>query len=135
MFEARYRSAVVEPARWLLPVMRYIELNPVRAQLADDPGEFRWSSHRHHVGRAVDPLITDHPVYWALGNTPFERQAAYLALFDHPPPVAEVADIRRVTQGGWLLGSVRGLAGAVSTRPVAPRKPGRPRRRPFSAPN
>lgn len=134
MFEARYRSAVVEPERYLLPVMRYIELNPVRAHLAPGPGEFRWSSYRHHVGRAVDPLITDHPAYWALGNTPFERQASYRALFDQPAPAAELADIRRCTQGGWALGPVTAFPPASSTRPVTPRKPGRPRRQQNSVP-
>jgi putative transposase len=79
------------------------------------------------VGRAVDPLISDHPVYWALGNTPFERQAAYRHLFEHEPSDDELATIRRSTHGGWLLGAADAVARATpSRRPVA-RKAGRPR--------
>jgi len=134
LFEARYRSAVVEPEGHLLAVMRYVELNPVRAGLVVEPADFRWSSHRHHVGRAVDQWITGHPIYWALGNTPFERQAAYLELFAHPPASAELAAIRRSAQGGWLLGSADAIAHASPARPSAPRRPGRPRSKAGSVP-
>lgn len=128
LFEGRYRSAVIEPERYLLPCMRYIELNPVRASLVQEPAEFAWSSHRHHVGLEVDSLITDHAVYWALGNTPFERQAAYLGLFEHGAPEPEVTAIRRATHGGWLLGSIDATARARPNRRPLARKAGRPRK-------
>ncbi len=134
MFEPRYRSAVIEADRYLLPVMRYIEQNPVRMGLVGVPAEFRWSSHRHHIGQSVDPLITDHPAYWALGNTPFERQAVFLALFDQPQAPSQLSDIRRSAHGGWLLGAPDGVALGSATRPTAPRRPGRPRRRGNSVP-
>jgi putative transposase len=128
LFEGRYRSTVVDADRYLLACMRYVELNPVRAALAARPAEFQWSSHRHHVGTSVDPLITDHPVYWALGNTPFERQAAYVRLFDHGPAEEELARIRQSTHGGWLLGAPPTAAqSAPGRRPIALR-PGRPRK-------
>ena len=127
LFEGRYRSTVVEADRYLLACMRYVELNPVRAGLAAQPGEFQWSSHRHHIGIAVDPLITDHPVYWALGNTPFERQAAYLHLFEQNSSEAELATIRRSANGGWLLGSADAAARLAPARRQLARRPGRPR--------
>jgi putative transposase len=128
LFEGRYRATVVDADRYLLACMRYVELNPVRASLVVRPAEFQWSSHRHHVGASVDALITDHPVYWALGNTPFERQAAYVRLFDHGPAEEELSRIRQSTHGGWLLGSPSSLDPPTSTgrRPTALR-PGRPR--------
>ena len=129
LFEGRYRSTVVEADRYLLACMRYIEMNPVRAGLVQEPDEFRWSSHAHHAGQSVDPLINDHPVYWALGNTPFERQATYRLLFDHSASDDELTAIRRSTHGGWLLGTAESVARqSPSRRPVA-RKAGRPRRR------
>lgn len=130
LFEGRYRATVVDAERYLLPCMRHVELNPVWAGLGEQPRDYRWSSHRHHVGRATDALVTDHPVYWALGNTPFERQAAYMELFDHPPPREETERIRRCTHGGWLLGG-EGLGmqvDRIAGRPTAPRRPGRPRK-------
>jgi len=127
LFEGRYRSAVVDAEIYLLACMRYIELNPVRAGLVNGPAEFRWSSYAHHVGRAVDPMINDHPVYWALGNTPFERQAAYRRLFEHVPPKDELAMIRRATHGGWLLGTADTAARLTASRRLVARKAGRPR--------
>jgi putative transposase len=127
LFEGRYRSTVVDADRYLLACMRYIELNPVRAALVSDPAEFRWSSHRHHTGRAVDALITDHPVYWGLGNTPFERQAAYLQLFEQGSPEAELDAIRRSTHGGWLLGASETVAPLQPGRRLQARRAGRPR--------
>lgn len=128
LFEGRYRSTVVEADRYLLACMRYIELNPVRAALTDRPAEFRWSSHRHHVGTGVDPMITDHPVYWALGNTPFERQAAYVRLFDHGSSGEELTAIRQSTHGGWFLGSAAAVAHSAGSRRPNALSPGRPRR-------
>jgi len=127
LFEGRYRSTVIEAERYLLACMRYVELNPVRAALVGQPADFRWSSHRYHVGRAVDPLITDHPVYWALGNTPFERQAAYLQLFEQGSPEPELAAIRRSTHGGWLLGSADAVVNVHPGRRTSACKAGRPR--------
>jgi putative transposase len=126
LFEGRYRSTVVDADRYLLAVMRYIELNPVRAGLVHSAAAFRWSSHAHHVGLGVDPLITDHAVYWALGNTPFERQATYLGLFEQGSGEPELELIRRSTHGGWLLGP----ADAVLRTPRRPRplRAGRPRK-------
>lgn len=82
LWEGRFRSSLVEADRYLLACHRYIELNPVRAGRVDDPRAWPWSSHRHHVGLSVDPLVRPHPLLYSLGNTPFERESAYQRLFD-----------------------------------------------------
>lgn len=128
LFEGRYRSTVVDADHYLLACMRYIELNPVRAGMAAQPADFAWSSHRHHVGLTVDALITDHPVYWALGNTPFERQAAYVRLFEHGSTEAELALIRRSTHGGWLIGSAAAASRLCTPRRALAGRAGRPKR-------
>jgi putative transposase len=132
LFEGRYRSSVVDADRYLLACMRYVELNPVRAKLCERPADFRWSSHRHHVGLAVDPLVTDHQIYWGLGNTPFERQAAYLGLFERGPGSEELDRIRKSAHGGWLLASPEVAAQIERTvvRPTTERRAGRPRKGP-----
>ncbi len=130
LWEGRYRSTVVETDRYLLACMRYIDLNPVRGGLVSDPAIFRWSSHAHHIGQRADPLITEHAGYWALGNTPFERQVAYRRLFEDDQDPEEVAAIRYATHHGWALGQdafVKNMA-ANAGRRTLPAKAGRPRK-------
>jgi len=77
----RMRSPRVQDGRHQLTVMRYGDLNPVRAGLARTPGSWRWSSFRHYAFGERDDLITDAPEYLALGRTAPERRRAYLHLF------------------------------------------------------
>ncbi|MFN7857266.1 MAG: transposase, partial [Acidovorax sp.] len=80
LWEGRYRCTVLQPDRYLLPCMVYLDLNPVRAGLAEQASGYAWSSHAHWLGLRQDRLLTPHALYWALGNTPFAREAAYAAL-------------------------------------------------------
>lgn len=80
LWEGRYRSSIVDAERYVLTCQRYIDLNPVRAQLVSEPALFRWSSFRHNVLGDGDPLVTPHPAYLALGATSGERRDAYAAL-------------------------------------------------------
>jgi putative transposase len=111
LWEGRFRSTVIEADRYLFACMRYIELNPVRAGLCADPSEYRWSSYRHHVGLGVDPMISDHALFWRLGNTPFERQVAYRHLFDTPLANQELAEIRQATNRGFALATAETIGG------------------------
>ncbi len=132
LWEGRYRSTLIETDRYLLACMRYIEMNPVRAGLVHEPGHYRWSSHAHHIGLRVDKVITEHAVYWALGNTPFERQVAYRRLFEGSQEAGEVEAIRYATHRGWALGQqafVESVSQSVGRR-AAPRLSGRPRKAP-----
>jgi putative transposase len=133
LWEGRFRSAPIAADRYLLTCMRYIELNPVRAALAASTDEYRWSSFSHHIGLAVDPVITDHALFWGLGNTPFERQSVYRRLFEEQLPPALVEEIRWATQRGWAL--TRGASRGANDNPgqeewPRPRGRGRPRTTP-----
>jgi putative transposase len=70
----------VHARRYLLACMRYIELNPVRASIVARPEDYRWSSHRANALGYTDPIVTPHPLYYALGRSPEARRAAYSRL-------------------------------------------------------
>jgi putative transposase len=130
LWEGRFRAGLIDSEAYFLVCLRYIELNPVRAGMVAAPEAFPWSSAALHLGRGRDPLVTEHPMYWALGNTPFEREAAYREFLD--AGVAE-DERRRVTEAalkGWPMASARFLGQIQDsvTRPVVPRKAGRPRK-------
>lgn len=129
LFDGRYRAALLEPDAELISALRYVESQPVHAGLVAVPEEYRWSSCRQHVGLASDPGLADHPLYWALGNTPFERQAAYRTFLHHGVSNAEAKRLERALTGGWVLGSkafVRQIAPMCSRRPERSQA-GRPR--------
>ena len=44
LWEGRFKSSLVEEDNYLLACYRYIELNPVRARMVEDPSEYQWSS-------------------------------------------------------------------------------------------
>jgi len=136
LWEGRYRAAVVDPDSALLSCMRYIETHPQRSGLVVDAGQYAWSSLAHHLGRRRDPLIIEPPAWWALGNTPFDREAAYRRLLDEGVPAAEAKAISIATRRGWPIGSEQAkqrLAAALG-RSVTPRPRGRPRREAAEAP-
>lgn len=74
LWEGCYRSSPIETETYLLACCRYVELNPVRARMTDDPAAYPWSSFQRHAERnnEFDSLDID-PCYNALGNTEAER--------------------------------------------------------------
>jgi putative transposase len=84
--------------------MRYVELNPVRAGIAQDPGSYPWSSYGGNSKGAADLLITPHDLYDQLGRLPTERQAAYRDLFRSQLADADIEAIRETTNKNWALG-------------------------------
>jgi putative transposase len=130
LWEGRYKSTLIDSESYLLTCYRYIELNPVRANMVGHPCEYPWSSYLCHAEGKFDKLITDHALYFALGQKKEGRQAAYKALFKAHVSEAALVAIRNATNKGWALGNDRfmeEIAAAVSRR-VSPLSKGRPRK-------
>ena len=107
LFEDRFRSNLVEEERYLLACMRYIELNPVRAGMVEDPGDYVWSSYRAHAFGQAAGMWTPHPRYLALGEQAPERQAAYREFVSSSVDAELISEIRRCSNKGLVLGSDR----------------------------
>lgn len=107
LWEGRFKSSVVQEERYFLLCSRYIELNPVRAGMVIDPGQYRWSSYRHNGLGQADECLTPHAEYLALGRTDLDRQATYRTLFRTELDEADLADIRLALGQGQPLGNSR----------------------------
>ncbi len=131
LWEGRYRSTLIEPERYLLPCMAYLDLNPVRAGLVAQARDYPWSSHAHYAGLRADRMVTPHPLYWALGNTPFAREAAYAQQVQEGVPAALQQAMTDAVLQGWALGSADFVAQLQKTtgRRLSKAQPGRPRTR------
>ncbi len=132
LWEGRYRSTLIEPAAYLLTCMRYVELNPVRAQLVRHPRDYVWSSYHANALGAIDALVTPHAQYRRLGQSATARQAAYRQLFRAQIAGADLEAIREATNKAWVLGGDRFKAkmAVLSGRRSSPLPKGRPRKQP-----
>jgi putative transposase len=83
----RMKSPMIQSGadgRHVLTVMRYGDLNPVRAGMVQSPKDYDWSSYRHYAFGEPNTIITDEPEYLALGRTAAERRSSYRHLFATP---------------------------------------------------
>ncbi len=132
-WEGRYRATVVDSEQYLLTLMRYIELNPVRAGMVEHPGDYPWSSHRRNAqgdsGKNAH-WIRPHNEYLRLGHDAVERQEAYRELFDSAIPGNDLREIRECTHKGWALGNerFREQVEALGQRRAVSKGVGRPRK-------
>ena len=115
LWEGRYKSSVVQAEAYLLACMRYIELNPVRAGMVADPGQYRWSSYRANGLGQTNSHLTAHPLYLALATDAAQRREAYRALFRPQLDDAAADDIREALRLGMPLGNER-FAEAICVR-------------------
>lgn len=128
LFRGRFKTSLIDSERYFMMCSRYIEFNPVRNGVTSDPADYRWSSYAHHAGVRQDSLIIDHALYWGLGNTPFQREAAYIELSRQPLSAGELDSINQAVLKGWPLGSdeFKTQLQQKAKRQVLPAKRGRP---------
>jgi putative transposase len=129
LWEGRYKSCLVQTEQYLLECSRYIELNPVRADMVDDPAEYTWSSYQGNALGKEIKLLTPHEEYLRLGKNQVERQRAYRDLFEHHVDVVLIRDIRDAVNRGMALGNDRFKNEIEKNlgRRVRPAKMGRPK--------
>jgi putative transposase len=125
LWDGRFRSSVIEPG---LLVESMIHIEGLAEPRGAPPDPASWTSAAHHLGRRRDPLVSDHPVYWNLGNTPFERESAHADKLAAGIDSGLAARFESALRSGHAVGSsnfVREVEGAAG-RPAQARPRGRP---------
>lgn len=89
LFERRYWARLVDADRYLLALVRYVHLNPVRARMVADPRDYRWSSHRAYLGAAGPDWLRIAPVLDRLGPSADASRAAYRQFMSEAPAATE----------------------------------------------
>lgn len=141
LWAGRFRATVIDPARYLLDAMVFIESHPWQQEhQASTPSAVAIapSSLGQHLNRRTDPLISDHATFWALGNTPFDREAAWRKRLEQGLSTESVAALAQAADKGWVRGDEafvrllqqQGSAGSTSgaSRRLVPARRGRPRK-------
>jgi len=130
LWSGRYKATVLDANQYLLPISIFVERMPAAQGLVEDPAQYRWSSCAHHANGVPDTVVSNHPLYWSLGNTPFDREGAYRDLLDKALTNDMVELMLAATEKAWAIGPkafVDKLEKQMR-RPVAPRPRGRPAR-------
>ena len=131
LWEGRFKSCLIDSEQYLLTVYRYIELNPVRAAMVDDPQDYVWSSVHANLGLKHDPVVSPHEVFLSLAANPKLRAEVYLSWLRAGVSDDELQDIRGYMHQERALGSPtfqamveRTLGRTATTRPQGrpPRK-------------
>lgn len=129
LWDGRYRGCAVQPGAWALAALVLVEGEPARLHgtpnAADHPA---WTSAAHHLGHLRDPLVSPLLAYWQLGNTPFEREAAYARRLSDGLPAALQSRLEDGCRKGWPVGE-GGFLDALAKQVKRPIR-GRPRGRP-----
>ena len=130
LWEGRFKASLIHSERYLLELHRYIELNPVRAGMVEEPSEYSWSSYGCNGLGIETKLQTPHKLYLALGKTKEERLLNYRELFKVHVGVELLTEIRNSLNKGLALGSERFTTQieALTNRRITPRKAGRPKK-------
>jgi hypothetical protein len=121
LFQGRFKAILVERDAYLLELARYVVLNPVRAAMVPEAGDWPWSSYRAMVGQETAParMETD----WVLGQFARERSAAQAGYAAFVRQGIEQPSVWQALRHQVFLGSE-----AFAQRHCAPSKPAeRPR--------
>lgn len=135
-WDGRFRSTVIDAPQWFMRCLHYAEGGGAASCTVDDPSSFEpvftadqhTSSAAHHLGLHMNDSIVEHELFWAIGNTPFDRAVAYRRVLAQPLTSATVERIRNATLKGWALGDsafARSIA-ALTGRRLEPLSRGRP---------
>ena len=131
LWQGRFKNAIIQTDEYLLECIKYIELNPVRANMVVKPEDYRWSSFRFHgFGENEDKLLDIDPMYLSLANTDKERQKAYRDFIALNQDKDMVDLIKKSISSDFVLGSegfINRLRGKFALSKPKPR--GRPKGR------
>ena len=105
LWEGRYKSSPISTNEYLLACCRYVELNPVRAEMVPFPEAYRWSSYRVKVGMVKQDWLDFDPHYLGLAATAKKRQKLYREFIFGTISDEELVQIRESIQRGQLTGT------------------------------
>ena len=127
LFQGRYKAILVDANTYLLELVRYIHLNPVRARRVSEPSAYAWSGHRAYLGQESVPWLTTD---WVLGQFSKRRSTArerYRRFVNEGMEEGYREDFHRGVTDPRVLGDdvfMEDVLGSAAKNPVRPRELG-----------
>lgn len=104
-WEGRFKCSPIESDSYLLACARYVDLNPVRAHIVEQPEDYRWSSYRARIGLSDCSWLDPDPCFLALAPTSEQRQRRYREFVTRGIPEQQIEFLRAAIQRNQLTGS------------------------------
>src|SRR4030066_629015 len=76
-WQDRYKSIIISKDDYLLACGSYVELNPVRAKIVEDPKDYKGSSYNAYAYGKKDFIADEHSIYKGLSRNEAERRKKY----------------------------------------------------------
>ena len=105
IWEGRFKSNLIESERYLLTCMRYIEENPVRANMVNHPKDYLFSSYACNALGQENVIVSEHEVFSRLSDDKIKRHKFYQQLFNSSLQEGDMNQIRLGYQSGTPIGS------------------------------
>lgn len=105
LWEGRFKASLIDTDAYLLACCRYVDLNPVRANIVAAPADYRWSSYRCHTLTQESMWLDEHPTFKDLGHSAAERAKAYREFVANGVCDAELRLIRTAVRRNQLTGN------------------------------
>jgi REP element-mobilizing transposase RayT len=97
LFQGRYKALLCQKDAYLLELVRYLHLNPVRAGLVRTPEAYRWSSHRIYLTGHSQGGVTIEPVLPRFGRSRPRAVEEYRRFIQAGRPQGHRSDLYQVT--------------------------------------
>jgi REP element-mobilizing transposase RayT len=108
LFQGRYKAILCDRESYLLELIRYLHLNPVRSKIVGDPGEYRWSSHTAYLKSGEKSWIAVDEVLPQWGENRAQAVAGYRRFVQdglkdgHRGDLYDVVDQRYLGDDGFV---------------------------------
>ena len=87
LFQGRYKAILCDRDEYLLSLVKYIHLNPVRAKSVARAGEYRWSSHNRYAGNAKTDIVDTDQVLRMFAEEKAKARGLYRRYVEGGPEV------------------------------------------------
>lgn len=105
LWQGRFKNPVVQTDNYLIECLKYIECNPVRANIVQIPLHYKWSSIRFHLGLDSNNKLLDlDPAFLSLGHSQQECQERYLRFVQQDTPTEVLFRMQQSITRGLFFG-------------------------------
>jgi len=114
LFQGRYKAIIVDKDSYLLELSRYLHLNPVRANLTQDPNEYEYSSYRSYVSNASSAVASTNTILGMLAGDPSTAKERYRDFVESGMADDKASPFKKL-YGGIILGGERFIRTVLDT--------------------